>query len=148
MWFERGQIHAVHRSNFLDSFPLKGAWVMTGEVIQFARHRDFKTEHQYRQKPAPQGTAPDIRSAGIVEFRVARITRLVTELEGLTRLFNSVPSTTLDRARADLEKARRIVRPLTADRQQLDGEDAEGDPQPDLDDERLERMYRLLNQDV
>jgi hypothetical protein len=97
----------------------------------------------------PRGTAPSARSAGIVEFRVARIARLVTELEELTRLSSNFPPATLDQARADLDKARRIVRPWTAaNRRQLEEEDVEGDPQPDLDDERLERMYRLLNQDA
>ena len=81
-------------------------------------------------------------------MRVARIARLLTELEELTRLPRSVPPTTLDQARAGLEKARRVVRPWTAaDRQQLE-DDLEGDPQPELDDERLERMYRELNQDA
>ena len=91
--------------------------------------------------------APGVRSTSIVELRVARIARLLTELEELTRLPRNVPPTTLDQARAGLEKARRIVRPWTAaDRQQLE-DDLEGDPQPELDDERLERMYRELNQD-
>jgi hypothetical protein len=121
---------------------------MTGEIIQFVRHRDFETGRRYRQQPVPRGTAPGVRSAGIVEFRVARITRLVSELEELAHLSNRVPSTTLDKARAGLEKARRVVRPGTAaDRQPLE-DDVEDDPQPELDDERLERMYRLLNQDV
>jgi hypothetical protein len=48
----------------------------------------------------------------------------------------------LSHARASLDKARRIIRPWTA----LD--DLDGDPQPDLDDERLERMYRDLNRDA
>jgi hypothetical protein len=116
---------------------------MTGEVIQFLRHRDFKRGYRYRQQPVPRGTAPGIRSAGIVEFRVARITRLVSELEELTRLSMTVPPTTLDQARAGLEKARRVVRPWAAAE-----DDLEGSPQPELDDERIERMYRELNQDA
>jgi len=121
---------------------------MTGEVIQFARPSGFKRGHLYRQQAVPRGPAPDASSSTtVVELRVARIARLVTELEELTRLSRSIPPTTLTQARAGLEKARRIVRPWTAaDRSQLE-DDLEGDPQPELDDECLERMYREINQD-
>ena len=123
---------------------------MTGEVIQFVRHRDFKKGLLYRQQLVPRGpaSAPGVRSTSIVELRVARIARLLTELDELTRLPKNVPQTTLDQARAGLEKARRIVGPWTAaNRRQLE-HDFEADPQPELDDERLERMYRELNQDA
>ena len=121
---------------------------MTGEVIQFVRHGGFKRGQLYRQQLVPRGPAPDVRSASIVEFRVARITRLVNELEELTCLSRDVPPTTLDQARAGLEKARRVVGPWTAaNRRQLE-DDLEGDPQPELDDERLERMYRELSRDA
>ena len=121
---------------------------MTGEVIQFMRHRDFKRGQLYRQQPVPRGPATGELSMSIVELRVARIARLLTELDELTRVPRNVPPTTLDQARAGLEKARRIVRPrIAADRRQQE-DDPEGDPQPELDDERLERMYRELNQDA
>jgi len=73
---------------------------------------------------------------------VARISRLVTELEELTRTSDDVPAATLNQARAGLENARRAIRPWMA----ID--EIEGDPQPDVDDERLERMYRDLNRDA
>lgn len=122
---------------------------MTGEVIQFARPCGFRRGHLYGQQAIPRGPAPDaIGNARIVEFRVARIARLVSELEELTRLSRNIPSTTLIQARAGLEKARRVVQPYTvADRLPLQQDDLEGDPQPELDDERLERMYREINQD-
>jgi len=121
---------------------------MTGEVIQFVRPLGFRRGHLYREQTVPRGPAPDASiSTGIVELRVARIARLVTELEELTRLSRNIPSTTLTQARAGLEKARRMVRPWTiADRPQPE-DDVEGDPQPELDDERLERMYREISQD-
>ena len=122
---------------------------MTGEVIQFVRHGGFKRGQLYCQQLVPRGPspAPVIRGMSIVELRVARIARLLTELEELTRLPRNVSQTTLDQARAGLEKARRVVGPWTAaNRQQLEG-DLAGDPQPELDDERLERMYREINQD-
>lgn len=108
---------------------------MTGELIQLERRRDFK--------PVPRGSAPGAHGASIVELRIARIARLVLELEELTRQPKNVPSTILDQARAGLEKARRIVPP----RGSAAG-DLEGAPQPELDDERIERMYRELDQDA
>jgi hypothetical protein len=115
---------------------------MTGELIQFERHRGLKRGRPRRQQPVPCEAAQGVRSTGIVELRVARITRLLIELEELTRLPKNVPPTTLDQARAGLEKARRIVRPWTT------AYDLEGAPQPELDDERIERMYRELSQDA
>lgn len=119
---------------------------MTGELIQFERRRDFRTGQLYRQQPVPRGPAPAVRS--IVEFRVARIARLLTELEELTSLPRNAPPTTLNQARDGLEKARRIVCPWTAAHRPQREEEFDGDPQPDLDDERIERMYRELNQDA
>jgi hypothetical protein len=121
---------------------------MTGEVIQFVRHPGTKRGQLHGQQPVPRGAAADVPSTSVVEFRVARITRLVIELEELARLSRNVPPTTLDQARAGLEKARRIVRPRTVADGQPPEDDVDGDPQPELDDERLQRMYRLLNQDV
>lgn len=119
---------------------------MTGELIQFVRHRDFKRGQLYRQQPVPRGPAPGARSTSVVELQVARIARLLTELEELTRISENVPSTTLDQARAGVERARRVIRPWTV-AERIDDE-IEGDPQPELDDERLERMYRELNRDA
>ncbi len=118
---------------------------MTGEVIQLVA---FKRGQLYRQQTVPRGPAPGACGTSIVELRVARIARLLTELEELTHLPKNVPQTTLDQARAGLEKARRSVSPWTAvDRQRLE-DGLERDPQPELDDERIERLYRELNQDV
>ena len=73
---------------------------------------------------------------------MARIGRLLRELEALTETSTDVPVATLRHARASLDKARRIIRPWTS----LD--ELDGDPQPDVDDERVERMYRDLNRDA
>ena len=77
-----------------------------------------------------------------VELQVARISRLLSELEELTRSSDDVPAGTLNQARAGLERARRVIRPWMA------FDEVEGDPQPEVDDERLERMYRDLNRDA
>jgi hypothetical protein len=116
---------------------------MIGELVQFEKHRGFKRGQLYRQHPVPDGRAPDIRGTSTVALRGARITRLVMELEELSRRSKTFPPATLDQARAGLRKTRRIVRPWTAPENDL-----EGAPQPELDDERIERMYRELNKDV
>ena len=114
---------------------------MTAELIQFARLRDDRRGHLYRQQPVPRvPTARTIPPS--VELQVARIARLLSELEELTETSKDVPAATLTHARASLDKARRIIRPWTA----LD--ELDSDPQPDVDDERLERMYRDLNRDA
>lgn len=121
---------------------------MTGEVIRFAGRRDFTRSLPSRQQPVARGEAPGVSNTSIAEWRVARIARLLSELEELTRLPRGVPASTLHQALAGLEKARRIVRPWTAaDDWQLE-DDLRGDPQPELDDERIERMYRELNRDA
>jgi hypothetical protein len=115
---------------------------MTGELIQLKRHRGLKRGLLYRRQPVPRGPSPAVCPASIVELRVARIMRLLAELEELTRLAESIPAATFDEARAGAERARRIVRPWT-----VAMADLKGAPQPDLDDERIERMYRELNRD-
>lgn len=113
---------------------------MTGELIQLEKHRDLKRVRLCRPRPAPSGAAAEVSHAGIADLRITRITRLLSELEELTRLPTHVPPTILDQARNGLERARRIVGAPTV------AADLGGAPQPVLDDERIERMYRELNQ--
>jgi hypothetical protein len=115
---------------------------MTAELIQFERHRDFRRGDLYRQQPVPRAPSQGAKLCSPIELQVARISRLVTELEELTRTSDDVPATTLSQARAGLENARRVIRPWMA------FDEIEGDPQPEVDDERLERMYRDLNRDA
>ena len=112
---------------------------MTGELIQFEKYRDPKKVQLCHQRPVLPGSA-DVRHTSVIDLRVARITRLLSELEELTRLPKYVPPTVLDQARDGLERARRDVESSTA------VADLGGAPQPELDDERIERMYRELNQ--
>src|ERR1700756_3878925 len=99
---------------------------MTAELIQFARLRDDRRGHLYRQQPVPRAPTADSTPPSVVEFQVARIARLLSELEELTEKSKDVPAATLDHARASLDRARRIIRPWTA----LD--ELDGDPQPDI----------------
>lgn len=107
-----------------------------GELIDFEQHR--KTGHSGSALPQPRGSAARTLGLG-----AEPITGLLSELAELTRMSKHVPPTTLDQARAGLEKGRRIVRPSAAAQTDLAGV-----PQPQLDDERIERMYRELNQNA
>lgn len=115
---------------------------MTAELIQFDTLRDCRRGHLYRQQPVPRAPSQGVSAPSAVELQVARIARLLGELEELTQTSKDVPAATMKHARASLDKARRIIRPWTV----ID--DLEGDPQPEVDDERLERMYRDLNRDI
>ena len=90
------------------------------------------------------GGAPEGRSggqSGRAEL-VQRITVLLGEVEALGQRAGDVPSPLLTEMRAILEKARRVLEACTQ-RPTRDA-DSEGDPQPDVDREILERMYRAL----
>ena len=115
---------------------------MTAELIQFERHRDFRRGQLYRKQPVPRISAAGAKPTSPVELQVARISRLLSELEQLTREPDDVPVATLNQARLGLERARRVIRPWMA----LD--EIESDPQPDVEHERVERMYRDLNRDA
>lgn len=115
---------------------------MTAELIQFERHRDFRRGQLFRQQSIPRVPLTGTKPSSPVELQVARISRLLSELEELTRVPEDVPDRTLNQARLGLERARRVIRPWTT------VEELEGDPQPDVDDERVERMYRDLSRDV
>lgn len=115
---------------------------MTGELIRIERHRDFRRGHLFRQEPVSGAHSEGAPTPSVVELQVARISRLLAELEDLTRTSVDVPTATMKRARASLERARRVVRPWGAT------DDGESDPQPEVDDERLERMYRDLNREA
>lgn len=118
---------------------------MTGELIRFDRH--FSGGDHHRQQPVSHGTAHGVRHSSVVDLQVARIARLLTELEELTPVSESAPAALLEEVRADLAKARRVITPWTAaEPRQASGD--EGDPQPLVDDERLEWMYRELNRDA
>lgn len=80
------------------------------------------------------------RPSGRAEL-VQRITVLLGEIEALGQQAGDLPSPLLIEMRAILEKARRVLEACTR-RSRRDADD--GDPQPDVDREILERMYRAL----
>ena len=76
------------------------------------------------------GRRPDRRAR--LEQQIARITALLEELEGMGA--DHVAPALVARAQAGLRKAREVVQPA-----QLELE-----PQPEVDREAVERMYRSL----
>jgi hypothetical protein len=77
--------------------------------------------------------------------QIVRIAALLGELEALSRDATSVPPPLQTQARASIEKARSLLQKCeeVADRPTPEDED-DGDPQPDVDSDLLERMYRDL----
>jgi hypothetical protein len=72
---------------------------------------------------------------------VQRITVLLGEIEALGQRADDVPPPILSEMRAILENARRVLEACTQRAKPAAGD---GDPQPDIDQEILERMYRAL----
>ena len=81
------------------------------------------------REDAPRGSAQQI----------ARIAALLGELEALSADAAEVPAPLLILTRASIEKALGVLKNC-----QPSQEDDEGDPQPDIDGDLLERMYRVL----
>ena len=82
------------------------------------------------------GRRPDrpARPGQQIEQQVARITALREELEAMTCAARHVPPALLARAHAAVGEARAWLRPAPG----------EPDPQPEVDREAVERMYRSL----
>src|SRR5262245_335625 len=102
---------------------------MAGDIISFQDHRDFKRRQlqQSAQWPA--------------EPQLARIADLLNELE---KRGDSFLRSSLVRACAEIERARRITRPLSEpDPRNHLTQDSESDPQPEIDRDELDRMYGL-----
>jgi hypothetical protein len=81
------------------------------------------------------------RGSGREEL-VRRITVLLGEIEALGQRADDVPPAILTEMRVILENARRVLEACT--RRAKPAVDGDGDPQPDIDREILERMYRAL----
>src|SRR4051812_7296457 len=77
--------------------------------------------------------------------QIARIAALLGELEELSGDVTEVPFSLLIQTRASIAKALGVLKHCEqlAGRARSD-EDDESDPQPDIDGDLLERMYRML----
>jgi hypothetical protein len=80
------------------------------------------------------------RRSGRAEL-VQRITVLLGEIEALGQRADDLPPPIVSEMGVILENARRVLETCTQRRQPAD---SDGDPQPDVDREILERMYRAL----
>lgn len=133
---------------------------MSGQIIPFQRVR-FRvrapTPHACRHLNDParpvrsqSDFAPAIRNRRILKLQVARIAQLLDELEELARTSKNLPLAIASQAHADIERARKIIsQPCSESRRNAGAEnDTEDDPQPDVDGDMLERMYRELNPDA
>jgi hypothetical protein len=96
-----------------------------------------------------RGNITGIRGAGPREpaQQIARIAALLGEIEALSRDAAEVPSPLLSQTRASLEKARSVLENCGrfAGRAVPDeAEEEDDDPQPEVDNDLLDRMYRVL----
>jgi len=76
------------------------------------------------------------------EQLIERITILVGEIETLSQRADQVPSSLVVEMHAMLENARRVLENCA--QRAKDAGEPEGDPQPEVDRDVLERMYRAL----
>jgi hypothetical protein len=110
---------------------------MHGKVIDLRRLRGRGKYNSRASKKVPLGRS---RRHGLElqKLQIARIAALLDELEVLSRHSRDVPLSMLTRARACIRNVRGMpVRPS-------DVED-EGDPQPEVDRELLDRLCRSLD---
>jgi hypothetical protein len=106
---------------------------MSGQVIRFHSHLALRRAGLYRQKAGPR---PKVRLG--LEEQLSRIESLLLELESLTQTARDVPSPVLVRVRQTMERAQQLLKPGLLATQ-------EGEPQPVVDGELLERHYRELD---
>ena len=107
---------------------------MSGKIIEF-RSRDTNRASLYRTQAVPR---PDGRA--VLKLQVARISALLEEIEDLIGSTYDRSSPHLLQARFTVERTRMILAP----REEPTASD-DDDPQPDVDQALLERMYRDLN---
>lgn len=72
--------------------------------------------------------------------QIERIAALLGELEELSYAATDVPLSLLEQTRASIENARCVLKTCI----QFTTDEDRGDPQPDIDHDMLERMYRTL----
>ena len=129
---------------------------MTGDIISFQDHCEFKRRQLQQIVPRRAPVAHDsmwpTNAIGMSEARAKQIpephsactAELLNELEGLSSSSGNLPPITLVRAWAEVERARRIGRPLSEPEHRAHlTQDCESDPQPEIDRDTLDRVYGL-----
>ena len=132
---------------------------MTGRIIPFQSYRNCEQPSPRRvgiHINHPSGSirsqtdfGPAGRNTRVLKLQIARIAKLLDELEQFARTTEHLPPTIAGQTHAGIERARIILQPFSGcDREAGCEDDIESDPQPDIDGEMLERMYRKLNPDA
>ena len=132
---------------------------LTGRIIPFESPRNCEQASSRRiglQINRPSGSirsqtaffpvGPSMRTR-ILKLQVARIVRLLDELEELARTSDNLPRAVAGQRHAGIERGRGILQ-ARSEHEAGREDDSEGDPQPDIDGEILARMYRELDPDA
>ena len=120
---------------------------MSGDIIDFRSLREHKRAKLYRKQAVPRAPAGEATLAeklariATIDEQLGRIVRLLGELEALSRDTRDLPSTLRLRAQASIDLASGVLQAVRAGAE----EDGADDPQPEIDREVLEKMYRDLD---
>jgi hypothetical protein len=120
---------------------------MSGEIIDFRSLREQRRAKLYRQQAVPRAPAGEailgekLARLSTLDEQIDRIAGLLGELETLTRDARDLPSMLRGRARASVELASGVLQAVRGGAEENDTDD----PQPEVDREVLERMYRDLD---
>ena len=132
---------------------------MTGRIIAFQSYRNCEQasrrrvglhfSHPSESIRSQTDFGPAGRNPQILKLQIARIAKLLDELEKFARTTENLPPPIAGQTHAGIKRGRRIPQPWSGPERKVGREDdIEGDPQPDIDGEMLERMYRELNPDA
>ena len=123
---------------------------MTDRIIAFESYR--RREHASPSRIGSIGSQTTFGSAGrstrILKLQVARIARLLDELEDVACISGNLPQAIAGRRYAGMESARGDLPSRPGFEREAGQDDFEVDPQPDIDGDMLERMYRQLDPDA
>ena len=112
---------------------------MRGIVIEFPKHRGGESRGVGTKRSALHRQRPPR-----LELQIGRINALLEELESITGYSSKVPSAMLARARAGCKAEQKLgLRDAAEPATPIIEE--EGDPQPHVDREALERLYHSLD---
>jgi hypothetical protein len=125
---------------------------MSGDIIDFRSLREQRRAKLYRQQPVPRAPAGEPVGFGgtparwaTIDEQVVRILSLLGELKALTRDPRDLPLPLLARARASIDMTSQVFGQVLGAVCVEPEEDGSDDPQPEVDREVLERMYRDLD---
>jgi hypothetical protein len=122
---------------------------MTYRIIAF---ESYRRQHASPSRISSIGSQATLDSPGrstrILKLQVARIARLLDELENVARISGNLPQAIAGRRYAGRESACGDLPSCPGLEGEAGHDDFEVDPQPDIDGDMLERMYRQLDPDA